>query len=108
MNITSPYKVHVNKGTKSRNCNNHKIQEIISGKPCNHLMHKCSCNYKSHYRHSPPVSGANDKNTTQDGHKTSRSGQWTRRPEQVVRTTGDEVCCGDGGTAGGGAAGMSK
>ena len=56
----------------------------------------------------PPVSGANDKNTTQDGHKTSRSGQWTRRPEQVVRTTGDEVCCGDGGTAGGGAAGMFK
>ena len=108
MNITSTYKVHVNKGTKGRNCNNRKIQEIISGKPCNHIMHKHSCNYKSNYRHSPQVSGADDKNTIQDGHKTSQSGQWTWRPERVVRTTGDEVCWGDGSTAGGGAAGMSK
>ena len=61
---------------------------------------------QSHYRHSPPVSGAND-NTTQEGHKTSRSGQCTRRPERVVRTTEGEACCGGGGTDGGGAAGMS-
>ena len=70
MNITSTYKVHVNKGTKEgivrfvsvrptqkdhvtneevKSCNNRKIQEIISEKPCNHIMHKRSCNYKSHY-----------------------------------------------------------
>ena len=76
-------------------------------KPCNYIMHKRSCKYKSHYRHSPPVSGAND-NTTQESHKTSRSGQCTRRPERVVRTTEGEACCGGGGTDGGGAAGMSK
>ena len=56
----------------------------------------------THYKHSPPVRRPNERQHTTRActkcQKTSRSGQWTRRPERVVRTTGGAAAGGDAGT----------
>ena len=61
-------------------------------------------NDAAHYKHSPPVRRPNERQHTTRAcpkcQKTSQSGQWTRCPERVVRTTCGAAAGKDAGTDG--------